>query len=85
MTNPTPSADLMEPLTAIFRETFDDAGIVISAATTARDIDGWDSLSNIELIVAIEAEFGVRFSSAEIADLSNVGDLMDLITRKRQA
>ena len=50
---------------------------------TAADIEEWDSLSNIRFVVAIEKEFGFRFSNSEIADLENVGQMVDLIAAKQ--
>ena len=60
---------------------FDDDEIVVTRATTARDIDGWDSLMHVTLLVNIEKEFAVRFSSAELAGFNTVGELEDLIRR----
>jgi acyl carrier protein len=75
-------ADILAMLTRIFRETFEDDSIQLTYATTAADIERWDSLSNIELLVAIESATGARFSSAEIADLANVGELVEVIGRR---
>jgi len=61
---------------------FDNPGLVINRATTAPDVKGWDSLSHINLIVAIEREFRIRFKTAEVTGMKNVGDLIDLIVRK---
>jgi acyl carrier protein len=54
----------------------------IGATTTADDVPGWDSLSHVRIILAIEAEFGIRFSTVEILRIRQVGDLQDLIDRK---
>jgi acyl carrier protein len=56
--------------------------LTLSKATTAQDVDGWDSLMHINLIVAIEREFKIRFTTKEITALRNVGDLIDVIARK---
>jgi acyl carrier protein len=71
-----------ERLQAVFRDIFDDESIVIHRAMTAKDIEEWDSLTHINLVVATEKEFGLRFSLAEIKALKNVGEFQDLIERK---
>ena len=72
----------MEKLTEIFRMVFDDDAIELSPGTTAGDVDGWDSLSHINLILAIETEFGIRFASRELLTYKNVGDLLKGIESK---
>ena len=49
---------------------------------TAKDVEGWDSLSNIRLIMSVEKQFGVKFSASEVGKLKNVGELADLIAAK---
>ena len=66
----------------VFHEVFDDDTLVIVPATSARDVEGWDSLSHIRLMVAIESAFEVRIRASEAAKLNNVGELADLIERK---
>lgn len=66
---------------AVLRETFDDAKLEVARETTADDVDGWDSLTNVELMVALESKFGVRFHTGEIARLRNVGELVDVIEK----
>jgi acyl carrier protein len=73
---------IMEKLTGIFRNVFDDEDIVIGPETTANDIDGWDSLSHINLIVAVETMFSIRFTQKELLTFKNVGDLHNSIERK---
>jgi acyl carrier protein len=75
--------DLLDHLNPVFKDVFDDEELVINMATTAQDIDGWDSLAHIRLVVAIEKLFGLRFSAAEISHLENVGEMVDLICRKQ--
>jgi acyl carrier protein len=72
----------LERLYAIFREVFDDDTLLVGPETTANDVDGWDSLSHINLIVAIEAEFNIRFSQKELLTFKNVGDLLKSIEAK---
>ena len=71
-----------EKLNAIFCKVFDDDEIGISPETTANDVDGWDSLSHVNLIVAVEAGFGIRFGQKELLTFRNVGDMMNCIDRK---
>jgi len=75
MTTPEIYAGLAE----IFREVFDDPSIVLSPETSAKNIAGWDSFAHLQLIVAVESRFGIKFRTSEIGDLSNVGDLVSLI------
>ena len=72
----------IEQLIPIFREVFDDDDIVLSRQTTADDIDAWDSLSHMNLIVAVELRFKVKFALGELQALKNVGDLADLVDKK---
>jgi acyl carrier protein len=75
--------NLIKQLLPIFRNVFDDDNLIIMPSTTAQDIDGWDSLAHIRLIVAIEKSFSLRFSAAEISDLENVGQMANLILAKQ--
>ncbi len=68
-------------LTDVFRNVFDDDEIVVTRDTTARDIDGWDSLMHVTLLVNVEKEFGVRLTSSEVAEFRTVGELEDLLRR----
>jgi len=71
-----------EKLNAIFCEVFDDTDITIHPAMTANDVDGWDSLSHVNLIVAVEGKFGIRFAHKELLTFKNVGDLLNCIESK---
>ena len=75
--------DLIADLQKIFQDVFDDSDLMISQETTAQDVDGWDSLAHIRLIVSIEKAFNLRFSASEIGDLANVGEMAQLIARKQ--
>jgi acyl carrier protein len=74
--------ELQEKLNAIFCEVFDDDEISITPETTSNDIDGWDSLSHVNLITSIETRFGIRFTQKEMLKQRNVGDLLADIGRK---
>lgn len=73
---------ILNELTHIFRMVFDDDEITIGCQTTANDIDGWDSLSHSNLIVAVENFFRIRFTQKELMTFKNVGDLIISIERK---
>ena len=67
----------------VFRDVFDDASLTVTEATTARDVPGWDSLNHVNLIVAVEAAFGIKFTTREATTLANVGELYQLVERKK--
>lgn len=69
-------------LTGIFHDVFDDESIVVTAQLTATDVDEWDSLSHIRLVLAIEKKFGLKFSAAEVGRLKNVGEFVSMIQAK---
>ncbi|HZE93056.1 MAG TPA: acyl carrier protein [Rhizobacter sp.] len=69
-------------LTDIFHDVFDDASIVVQPQLTADDVDEWDSLSHIRLVLAVEKKFGLKFSAAEVGRLKNVGEFVSLIQSK---
>lgn len=72
----------MEILTGIFRQVFDDDSIIITRESTANDIEEWDSLTHMNLVVAVEAKFKIRFALGELQTLRNVGDMHDLVEKK---
>jgi len=74
--------ELMAQLNEVFRDVFSDDTIEIQATTTAKDIDDWDSLNHVNLIVAVEKRFGVKFTTREVSGLANVGALAQLIEKK---
>jgi len=76
---------IIEKLTPILREVFYDDDIVAVPQMTASQVNGWDSLGHVRLLVEIERAFDVRFDATEISTLKSVGDLADLIERKREA
>lgn len=75
---------ILSKLQEIFCDVLDNEDIILSSDSSADDIEEWDSLSNIQLIVSIEHEFGVRFSSTEIVSWKNVGDMILALKNKIQ-
>lgn len=69
----------------VFREVFDDESIVINNDTTSTDIEDWDSLAHIHLVVALEQRFKIKFALGESLTLKNVGEMIDLIEEKYNA
>lgn len=75
-------AEVYSKLTAVFQDVFDEDDLALTPQTTADDVDGWDSLSHIRLVLAVSKAFGVKFSASEIGNLKNVGEFADLIEKK---
>jgi acyl carrier protein len=69
-------------LNEIFRDILDDEQITLTPETTATDIPEWDSFNHVNISVACEAAFGIRFKAAELEELRNVGELVQIIQRK---
>ena len=76
------SNEIIEKLNAVFRDVFDDEGISVGPGTTAKDIDGWDSLIHITLINAVEDEFDVKFEMKDVVGFKNVGDMIEAIKKE---
>lgn len=74
--------DIMKKLNRVFREVFDDDSLKITEKTSAKDVDGWDSLMHITLIAEVEDAFHVKFSMKEVTGMQNVGEMASLIERK---
>ncbi len=74
---------IREQLTGIFREVLDDDSIELSDETTANDVEEWDSLAHVRLMIAVEGALGIRFSTQEINSPANIGELIDLIKAKQ--
>jgi acyl carrier protein len=72
-------AQIYSRLARVFNEVFDDETIELTPQLTAKDVDGWDSLTHIRLILSVEKAFKIRFNTSEIGNLENVGDLVALI------
>jgi len=73
---------IYQRLTEIFKEIFDEDSIEVTPKLSADDVDGWDSLTHIRLILTIEKAFKIKFSTSEIVKLENVGDMVALIQGK---
>lgn len=75
-------APIFDRLTTMLRDVFEDDTLVATPELTAHQVNGWDSLGHVRLIIEIEQAFRLRFSAAEISSLKNVGELAELIARK---
>ena len=75
-------SEVLQQVNGIFTDIIDEENIKLSSETTANDIEGWDSLTHIQLVVAIEKHFKIRFNSKEIQGWKNIGELMDSISSK---
>lgn len=78
-------AKIYEELTKIFQNVFDDEKLVLNPGTNATDIDEWDSLNHINLLVAVQANFGIKFQTSELEYMFNVNDLVKMIEKKLSA
>jgi len=78
-------AEVYERMVPVFRDVFDDDALVPVPEMSADDVEEWDSLSHIRLVVSLEQEFGVRFSTVELSTLETVGDLARLIVVKQSS
>lgn len=73
---------IMEKIQDIFRDVFDDEELIVTDSTSSDDIEEWDSLSHIQLVVAIERDFGLKLTSKEILSWEDVGEMADAIRAK---
>lgn len=74
--------EIFDGLNEVFRDVFDDEDITVTEATTADDIEDWDSLEHINLIVATEKKFGIKFTMSEVTGMKNVGEMADIIEQR---
>jgi len=74
--------EILEKLTDIFRDVFDEEDMTITEETSAKDIEDWDSLMHISLIMAIENTFNMKFAMDEVVNLKNVGGIVDILAKK---
>ena len=78
MTDP----EIYDALNAVFRQVLEDDTIELTPQTTADDVEGWDSMNHIFIVVELEKRFGVKFQAAEMEELKNVGELAGLVQQK---
>ncbi|MDR1800814.1 MAG: acyl carrier protein [Lachnospiraceae bacterium] len=74
--------EVLNRFNLVFRDVFDDETIIVTDATTADDIEDWESLTHINLILAIEEEFGIKFTMSEVTLMKNVGEMADIVLEK---
>jgi len=75
--------NIKEKLQSIFIDVFDDEDLTISNSTNSDDIEEWDSLNHISLVLSIEKCFNIRFMTGEIQSLKNVGEMIELLEKKK--
>lgn len=76
--------EIFDRLNDVFRDVFDDDSLTVTAATTAADIEDWDSLSHITLVSAVEDEFRMKFSMKEVVEMKNVGEMAAIVEARRK-
>ena len=74
---------IYEALNEVFQDVFDDESITVDPATTADDIEDWDSLEHINLVVAVEKRFGMKFTMGEVTGMKNVGEMVEIILERQ--
>jgi len=74
--------EILEKVNVIFIDVLDNEDIVLTYETSASDVEDWDSLNHIQLVVAIEKAFKIRFTSLEIQSWDNVGEMIDCMVAK---
>jgi acyl carrier protein len=75
----------MQKVTEVFRDVFDDDSLVITPETSAADIEGWDSVMHVSLLLNVEKALGVKFTSTQIASMTKVGDMLTIIDSRQAA
>lgn len=75
--------EVFTQLNEVFQDVFDDSTITVSDDTTAADIEDWDSLEHINLIVAVEKCFGIKFNMGEVTTMKNAGEMVDIILERK--
>jgi acyl carrier protein len=75
-------ADILSQVRDIIADVLDQPDLQVTPATTAENVDGWDSFNHINIVVAIESHFGIKIHTAEIEELRNVGELVEVVERK---
>ncbi len=74
--------EVFAKLNEVFQDVFDDETITVTDTTTADDIEEWDSLEHINLIAAVEQEFGMKFNMGQVVSMKNVGEMADIIIQQ---
>lgn len=74
--------EILEQVSNVFADTLDEDNITLSESSTADDVEGWDSLTHVQLVVAAERKFKIRFTAKEIQSWKNVGEMIDSISSK---
>ncbi len=74
--------DIFKQLIALFREILEDEQLVITPESSAKDIEAWDSLTHIHIIVAVEQQYKIKFTTAEMKGMKTIGDMANLIVNK---
>lgn len=74
--------DAAARLTNVFRDVFDDDSLTINDNTTSADVEDWDSIEHINLVAAVEAEFGMKFRMREVSGMKNVGEMLDIVCER---
>ncbi len=77
--------DVLDAVTQIMRQVFEAPDLAVTRESSAQTIRGWDSLNHVALILGVESHFKLKFRASEIASLKNVGELTDLIARRKAA
>jgi acyl carrier protein len=77
--------EILSGLQEIVREVFDNDAITLTPSTTAADIEGWDSVNHINIVVAAEVRFRIKFKTAELESMKNIGDFIAIIQRQTAA
>lgn len=71
--------EIFDRLNQVFQDVFDDESITVKEETTSADIEDWDSLEHINLVAAVEQEFGIKFTMGQVVTMKNVGEMVDII------
>lgn len=74
--------EILGQITEVFANTLDEDNVTLTETSTADDVEGWDSLTHVQLVVAVEKKFKIRFTSREIQSWKNVGEMIDSISSK---
>lgn len=74
--------EIYDKVNEVFRDVFDDDSILVNEETTANDIEDWDSLEHINLVVAIEEKFGMKFNMGEVTSMKNVGEMVKILEQR---